>query len=173
MLNCSLRSVPADWPVDPFVAQDGLFRGSLSGELPTLLLDTTIDPENLATRTSVEDYVQNNLGQVLCVIQFFDQTGQDYRRLAKFQSSTVTTVTDTKTGLFLNPPGGISHLAMNDHGQVVFMAQFKDPSGKTQVGLFNGPDPVKDRIIASGDALFGSKVLTVPAFQRCEQLEAR
>ena len=43
---------------------------------------------------------------------------------------------------------------INDNGDMVFFAELFN----FDTGLFNGPDPVRDRIIMTGDALFGSTV---------------
>lgn len=47
--------------------------------------------------------------------------------------------------------------AVNASGQVAFWARLDDWSH----GIFTGPDPVADRVIATGDSLFGSVVTTL------------
>ena len=46
--------------------------------------------------------------------------------------------------------------AINDAGHVAFFAFVKGESGDS--GIFNGPDPVANKIIQTGDSLFGSTV---------------
>ena len=53
-------------------------------------------------------------------------------------------------------PGGFT---MNNKGQVAYLAQF-GVSPRVQ-GIFTGKDPVADRVIGSGDPLFGSTVMSI------------
>jgi concanavalin A-like lectin/glucanase superfamily protein/Big-like domain-containing protein len=53
-------------------------------------------------------------------------------------------------------------LAINDNGTVVFGAILP---GDTGFGLFTGPDSVRDKVIAPGDSLDGSTVVTVSIWQ--------
>lgn len=48
--------------------------------------------------------------------------------------------------------------SMNDHGTIVFLAQRGAFGDNSPWGIFTGPDPILDKVIASGDTLFGSKV---------------
>lgn len=50
---------------------------------------------------------------------------------------------------------------INNAGTVAFEASL----GAGNEGIFTGPDPVRDKVIASGDSLFGSTVTTVGFFQ--------
>ena len=50
---------------------------------------------------------------------------------------------------------GVVMASLNNHGDVAFLGF--DPSG-TLLGIFRGPDPVADKVIAVGDTLFGSTV---------------
>jgi hypothetical protein len=71
------------------------------------------------------------------------------------------------SGIFTNSGGKITNLvdstspfaqfgdvAIDNKGNLVFGASL-DAGG---IGIFNGPDPVVNKVIATGDMLFGSKV---------------
>ncbi len=68
-------------------------------------------------------------------------------------SGGATTLIADNTGPFatFGPP------AINDSGTVAFQATL-DAEG---VGIFTGPDPVTDKVIATGDTLFGSTVTSL------------
>jgi hypothetical protein len=53
--------------------------------------------------------------------------------------------------------------AINSSGEVVFFATLDDWSR----GIFHGPDPALDKVIASGDSLFGSTVSQVECSRHC------
>jgi len=69
-------------------------------------------------------------------------------------SGGVTTIIADNTGLFRTFPGS---LAINDAGTVAFLASL-DEGGS---GIFTGPNPVTDKVIATGDTLFGSTVTSL------------
>jgi hypothetical protein len=66
---------------------------------------------------------------------------------------TLTPFVDT-TGAYRQIIGG-GQVSINNGGEIVFGATLKAGGS----GLFNGPDPVADRVIAIGDELFGSTVV--------------
>jgi Arylsulfotransferase (ASST) len=68
----------------------------------------------------------------------------------------LTVVADT-TGPFSGFIGNVA--AINNAGVVAFAATLKDGSS----GVFTGPDPAADKIIATGDPLFGSTVVSIDA----------
>lgn len=51
--------------------------------------------------------------------------------------------------------------SMNDHGTIVFMAEAGALGYGSPRGIFTGPNPVADKVIAGGDILFGSKVVSL------------
>jgi hypothetical protein len=67
-----------------------------------------------------------------------------------------STIADT-TG----PYSQFDLFSLDDHGAVAFQALLDD-GGK---GLFTGPDPVSDKVVAVGDVLFGSAVLDVTLYR--------
>jgi hypothetical protein len=72
----------------------------------------------------------------------------------------LTTVADNLGPYGILAPNGA---AINDDGMVVFSADFDTNPGTGGAGIFRGPDPVADKIIAIGDPLDGSTV----RFVRC------
>lgn len=96
----------------------------------------------------------NNNGDVLFVGAHNNQ-----RALFVYDGNNTTLLLDT-SGPFsdINPTAWID---LNDHGDYAFLADL-DAGG---TGLFVGPDPVADKVIAVGDTLFGSTV-TVLDFDR-------
>jgi hypothetical protein len=68
----------------------------------------------------------------------------------------VITIADT-SGPFSGFPG--STPIINDNGEVIFLATL-DEGG---IGIFSGPDPAADKIIETGDPLFGSVVTDLPS----------
>ena len=48
----------------------------------------------------------------------------------------------------------VNRVSLNNHGQLAFTGQLDDG----QWGVFVGPDPIEDRVLAVGDPLFGSIV---------------
>jgi hypothetical protein len=68
----------------------------------------------------------------------------------------LTTVADTSQTFqdFLSGPGP----SINNQGEVVFLADLTASLGGG-TGIFTGPDPVADKVIAVGDDLFGGRVV--------------
>jgi hypothetical protein len=64
----------------------------------------------------------------------------------------LTLVADTS-----GPYGLLSGASINDKGMIAFAARLQVGGS----GIFIGPDPVADKVIASGDSVFGSTVLNV------------
>jgi hypothetical protein len=67
----------------------------------------------------------------------------------------VTTIIADNTGPFRTFGSGLP--AINDAGTVAFLASL-DEGGS---GIFTGPNPVTDKVIATGDSLFGSTVTSL------------
>jgi len=70
-------------------------------------------------------------------------------------SGGVTTIIADNTGPFRTFGSGLP--AINDAGTVAFLASL-DEGGS---GIFTGPNPVTDKVIATGDSLFGSTVTSL------------
>ncbi len=73
-------------------------------------------------------------------------------------SSSGRPLTTVVSGGFSFAPGILTILdtpSINDNGTVAFSALLRGGSGE---GIFIGPDPEADRVIATGDSLFGSTV---------------
>lgn len=68
----------------------------------------------------------------------------------------VTTIIDNSgafnLSLSISPP-----IAINDSGTVAFLTDLDS----REIGIFTGPDPVADKVIATGDPLFGSTVTSL------------
>ncbi len=74
-------------------------------------------------------------------------------------------LTTVVSGGFSFAPGILTQVytpSINDDGTVAFLASLR---GKSDQGLFIGPDPETDQVIASGDSLFGSTVASSNSFQ--------
>jgi hypothetical protein len=72
------------------------------------------------------------------------------------KNGALTPFADT-TGAYRQIIGG-GQVSINNGGEIVFGATLK-AGGR---GLFEGPDPVADKLIAIGDELFGSRVVGLP-----------
>ena len=59
----------------------------------------------------------------------------------------------------------VGSIDINDVGGLAFQAVTRDESGGFSRGIYNGPDPVGDKVVAAGDTLFG-KNLTSVSFAR-------
>ena len=109
---------------------------------------------------SVQEPVLNDAGTAAFETSFTDPaTGEFVTAIVTGNGGPLTTVVDTR-GPFaffgFRPP------SLNNDGDVAFLAT--DDSGTT--GIFTGPDPVQDRVIATGDTLDGS---TVQSLNFCEE----
>jgi hypothetical protein len=96
--------------------------------------------------------VLNDEGTAAFYRSFFDEASQQFvDEIVTGSGDTLATVTDTRgeSGSFgFRPP------SLNNQGDVAFLATLDD--GTT--GIFVGPDPVEDRVIATGDTLDGAEV---------------
>ena len=96
--------------------------------------------------------VLNDEGTVAFYRSFFDEASQEFvEEIVTGNGDTLATVADTRGefGSFgLRPP------SLNNQGDVAFLATLDD--GTT--GIFVGPDPVEDRVIATGETLDGAEV---------------
>ena len=154
------------YPVNPEDSIDdltGILQGSLDGSDPVLLFHVgtdTSDPNNQVT-TSVDHLVANNNGDVACLVTISDNSGT-FHRLLKIHGYSVSTVIDSRVTpsvpLTTGFNGVTGPIAINDNGTILFATNFKDSEGVLQLGLFSGPDLAKDKVIATGDRLFGSTV---------------
>jgi len=79
-------------------------------------------------------------------------------RIVTGNGGPLTTVADT-TGLFSS--FSLGGPAINNAGTVAFLASLDDENS----GIFSGPDPVSDKVIETGDALFGSSVASLFLFR--------
>jgi hypothetical protein len=74
--------------------------------------------------------------------------------IVKADGGTFSTIVEN-TGAF----DRFSTVALNNKGQVAFQAYLREPSPDSPVtGIFTGPDPVADKVLAVGDPLFNSTV---------------
>jgi hypothetical protein len=130
---------------------DGIFVGR-KGNFTTIAAP---DPD-----VSVQEPVLNDEGTAAFVRSFFDEASQQgVEEIVTVSGDTLTTVADTRGefGFFgFRPP------SLNNQGDVAFLATLDD--GTT--GIFVGPDPVEDRVIATGDMLDGE---TVTSLTFCEE----
>jgi hypothetical protein len=110
---------------------------------------------------SVQEPVFNDEGTAAFYRSFFDEASQQFvEELATGSGDTLTTVADTRGGFGTfgsRPP------SLNNEGDVAFLATLDDFS---TTGIFVGPDPVQDRVIATGETLDGA---TVTSLTFCEE----
>ena len=109
----------------------------------------------------VQPPVLNDSGTAAFVRSFFDETTQEFvEEIVTGSGGPLTTVVDTR-GPFaffgFRPP------ALNNSGDVAFHASL---DGSSTSGIFVGPDPEADRVIATGDTLDG---MTVRNLTFCEE----
>lgn len=101
---------------------------------------------------SVRAPVLNDGGTAAFETTFFDETGQFVDAIVTDNGPTQTTVADTRgsfIAFFFRPP------SINNSGEVAYGAFF---DGGLSSGIFTGPDPKKDLLIATGDRLDGATV---------------
>jgi hypothetical protein len=108
------------------------------------------ETRNLIIRTFSPD--MNNNGTVAFSAEF-GVTGR--RGVFTGGGGPVVTVADT-SGPFSSFPGLTP--IINDNGEVVFLATLATGG----IGIFTGPDPMADKVIETGDSLFGSVVTSLP-----------
>jgi hypothetical protein len=109
----------------------------------------------------VQEPVLNDSGTAAFQRSFFDEAAQEFvEEIATGNGGPLTTVVDTRGGFAsfgFRPP------SLNNVGVVAFHATLDDFSTS---GIFVGPDPVTDRVIATGDTLDGA---TVQNLTFCEE----
>jgi hypothetical protein len=129
-------STQPDFEAGIFVGQEGSFRSIAAP-----------DPER-----SVREPVLNDGGTAAFETSFFDASGQFVTAIVTGNGGPLTTVVDTNGpfGAFgFRPP------AINNNNEVAFVAF---PDDFESSGIFVGPDPKKDLVIATGDKLDGGIV---------------
>ena len=125
----------------------GLFTGN-GGSLTTVVTGA-------AGFTGFNDPSINNNG----TLAFSSQRTDGVRGIFTTSGGPVTTVADS-SGPFNDLFG--RDAIINDQGVVIFGAGL-DAGG---FGIFTGPDPVADKVIRTGDSLFGSTVTAVGRFDQ-------
>jgi hypothetical protein len=131
-------------------------RGVFAGREGAFTTIAAPDPD-----VSVQEPVFNDSGTAAFVRSFFDETAQQFvDEIVTGNGGPLTVVADTR-GAFsvfgFRPP------SLNNAGDVAFHATL---DGSSTSGIFVGPDPVADRVIATGDSLDGS---TVQNLTFCEE----
>lgn len=104
---------------------------------------------------SVREPMLNDAGTAAFETSFVDDTGQFVTAIVKGDGGPLTTVADTNGtfGAFgFRPP------SINNNGAVAFQATLDDFA---TTGIFVGPSAKKDKVIAVGDKLDGTTVLSV------------
>ena len=133
------ESIQPNFDLGIFVGREGTFQTIAAP-----------DPD-----VSVQEPVLNDEGTAAFVRSFFDEASQQFvEEIVTVSGDTLTTVADTRGqfGSFgFRPP------SLNNQGEVAFLATLDD--GTT--GIFVGPDPVEDRVIATGDTLDGEEVTSL------------
>jgi hypothetical protein len=97
--------------------------------------------------------VLNDEGTAAFYRSFFDEATQEFvEEIVTGSGGPLTTVVDTRGDFAFfgfRPP------SLNNEGDVAFLATLDDSSTS---GIFVGPDPVEDRVIATGDTLDAAEV---------------
>jgi hypothetical protein len=121
---------------------DGIFVTTEGGGFTTI----AHDPDQ-----SVREPVLNDAGAVAFTTSFF-KAGQFVTAIVTGSGRRLRTVVDTRGdfGSF-----GFRPAPLNNNGDVAFLATLDDFQ---TTGIFVGPDPVADRVIATGDTLDGATV---------------
>lgn len=133
------ESIQPNFDPGIFVGREGVFR-------------TIAAPAADGSR-SFQEPTLNDGGTAAFETSFFDETsGEFVTAIVTGNGGALTTVADT-TGPFgffgFRPP------SINDGGEVAFTAILDDFQ---TTGIFVGPDPIADRVIATGDQLDGAIV---------------
>jgi hypothetical protein len=101
----------------------------------------------------VRGAVLNDEGTASLYRSFFDEATQEFvEEIVTGSGGPLTTVVDTRGDFAFfgfRPP------SLNNEGDMAFLATLDDSSTS---GIFVGPDPVEDRVIATGDTLDGAEV---------------
>jgi hypothetical protein len=109
---------------------------------------------------SVGEPVLNDGGTAAFERSFFDEVNQEFvTEIVTGNGGPLTTVVDTR-GEFAS--FGFRPPSLNSAGEVAFHATLDDSTS----GIFVGPDPAQDRVIAAGDTLDGA---TVSSLTFCEE----
>jgi hypothetical protein len=126
-------------------------RGIFAGREGTFRTIFPPDPEG-----GVGEPVLNDSGRAAFVRSFFDETAQEFvEEIVTGDGGPLATEADTRGGFSFfgfRPP------SLNDNGDVAFHATL---DGSSTSGVFVGPDPVADRVVATGDSLDGAVVQNV------------
>ena len=123
---------------------DGIF----AGREEAFITIAAPDPD-----ASVQEPTFNDAGTAAFVRSFFDPgSGQFVEAIVTGDGGPLTTVADTR-GAFSS--FGFRPPSINNSVEVAFHATLDDFSTS---GIFVGPDPVADRVIATGDTLDGATV---------------
>jgi hypothetical protein len=138
------RGTVAFVATNPISAGSGLFTGN-GGPL------TTIVATNLSPFFQIGGISLNDRGTV-AFEGFFSQAGGIGIGIFTGNGGPITTIADT-SGPFSN----FFSPSINNAGEVAFQASLNAGGA----GIFTGPDPVSDKVIALGDALFGSTVRAI------------
>jgi hypothetical protein len=99
-------------------------------------------------------YSINNSGRVIFIASSGELGG-----VYVGDGSSLKQIADTSGAYSLFPVGTFHNIspAINNQGKVAFRAQLRD--GRS--GIFSGPDSVNDKVISTGDTLFGSNVVSI------------
>jgi len=101
--------------------------------------------------------ILNDAGTVAFHRFFFDETTQQSaEEIVKVDADGTSTVVADTRGEFAS--FGFRPPSLNNEGDVAFLATLDDFS---TTGIFVGPDPINDRVIATGDTLDGSTVQNI------------
>ncbi len=131
-----------------FLGPDGSLRAGRGGAVATLAAPG-------GAFQWLSGPVINNAGKVAFLAGLnglpFDAGGQG---IFTHHAGVLTRIADTG-----GPFRGLQSPCLNAAGGVAFLA-YLDTNGR-RPGIFTGPDPARDRLIAAGDALFGSTVTSL------------
>ncbi len=126
----------------------GFDPGIFVGRTGTFRTVAPPDPEVFAQKPML-----NDAGTVDFQRSFFDEASME------FVEEIVTADEGGQTAVVADTRGGFSSFgfrppSLNNGGDVAFLADLDDGTG----GIFVGPDPASDRVIATGDTLDGEEV---------------
>jgi hypothetical protein len=87
-------------------------------------------------------------------VAFISHLGNGQTGVIKAQDGTFSTIAETN-----GPYVRFSKVALNNKGEVAFQADIPGPTPDNALtGIFTGPDPVANKVLAVGDPLFSSTV---------------
>jgi hypothetical protein len=144
-----VESVQPDFARGIFVGREGQFT-------------TVVAPDPSDPSVGLGEPILNDAGTVAFHRFFFDEIAQQSaEEIVKIDADGTRAVVADTGGEFSSfggrPP------SLNNNGDVAFLATLDD---FTTTGIFLGPDPIADRVIATGDKLDG---LTVQNITFCEE----